>query len=648
MFAITIVLLFSLVACQPEKDSEPSNTQQTENLVDDNNSGDITENEQTTFGINPNTSNIVSALGANVEPYAPWSPTLILTDIFPKTMPWRSVNCMTDAEEGSLARDAAQWVAALDENQCADSFVLTGLGDSYPGGTYVLLWEGKGIFSVAGDLTEDIVHTTSEETEVTNASLNRITFDVVETERAEGGIYFRISETTAGNYIRNMRLIPPGGVCGKSATELDYFAHCATDRGGVGSCPTTQQCYDFEDVYWDRFNETYKTMNTPRAVFHPQWLAKFRKYRAIRYMKWTRAEDNMRVGWNSRVGLRTQSFVEDESGWPYEYTSAMSNILNADVWVNIPMMASNDYAGQLANFYKGTLNSNLKIYFEYGNENFNTLQAVPYTYALQQANEMDSGIPSTDEDMTKVAKFSIKRTAEISGLWDAAFGKDKERLTSVFPTFTVMLSYAQDALGFENYVSQIDALSPAGYIAPDRRFADNVTVFDAMSKDDILQEVVDGSVVDSGADLVSLNSRYVAHKALADQYNLKMIAYEGGSHMVGSGGPDSLVAAMIEANRDVQMGTHLATNLNNWKSAGGEIWFHFLVFDLWNEDGMFGLYEHQAQSTIDAPKAYEILNWINQNPCWWDGCQRANKAVVEDEQVESPLSDIRASPEIDL
>ena len=76
----------------------------------------------------------------------------------------------------------------------------------------------------------------------------------------------------AANYPKNIRILMPGGICGTSQTNLDPFCYCTTPRNDPNDRPTPsgQQCYDFEQVYWNRFTEP-ATQNNQKIIFHPYW-----------------------------------------------------------------------------------------------------------------------------------------------------------------------------------------------------------------------------------------------------------------------------------------------------------------------------------------------------------------------------------------
>jgi hypothetical protein len=569
-----------------------------------------------------NTLNAQSPLAINIAPFAAWTPGWVLMDVFPKSQPWISNLCNSDVwgSGPALSLDNNGWVTSLQNNQCADTLIFGSMAAHYPEGTYVVLWEGDGDLSIRWDVQPEVAHTQGSAAQVSNG-LNRMTFDITHAQQTDLGIGLRIAGQ-ATDYIKNIRVIAPGGMCGRSETQLDYFKFCQTPRGGEGSCAVDETCYDFEDIYWDRFTQTADQMNNPKPVFHPLYASTYQQYRAIRFMKWLRPEDNHVENWSDRVPLHNQNFTDDERGFAIEYPLALANLLNADAYLNVPMMASDDYVTQYAQLVDDGLNANLKMYLEYGNEIFNPVTPLPYGYALDQANAAGSGIPSGDSDLIKIAKFAGRRSGQIFDIWDNQITDANERLIKVLVGFNPLSDYTLNVLDFENSASKADALAINGYIGPNRLYVDSVAAFDAMSVDDIIQEITLGNVVNSEASLIELNENYITHAAYANDRNLQLIAYEGGNFMQTTGAGQSVVDKFFTLNRDSRLADAFVSNFDNFEAAGATTFFYFLNEDFWTEEGAFGAMRYQDESREEAVIFDGLMNYIEATTCWWSDCER--------------------------
>ena len=566
-----------------------------------------------------NALNQNSPMATNVAPFNAWTPGWVLVDAFPKARDWLSFNCdWSDWDTGqAFDLDDNRWIRSLASNQCAYTSVFNDQAGHYPAGTYVMLFEGEG-FLIAGPEDNEVAYYPGAQVETLPNGLKRMTFTVDQNTQNNNGIAFLLLSQEA-DYIHNIRLITPGGVCGRSPTQLDRFKQCATPRGGTGQCAVDEQCYDYEQVYFDRFTDSAEDMET-KVVFHPEYIQHYQQYSAIRYMKWSRSEDSVLADFDNRVMPQEAMFTRDDRGLPYEYMVAMSNQLNADAYLNIPVMADPNFSARFGTMVDGQLADNLDIFIEYGNEFFNFIQTVPWGHALAQANAPGSNIPSTDTDMIKVGKWSSRQASVVLNQFAGAVVTPGRQVTRVVAGFNPRPDYTQAAVTFENTFNNVDVLAMSGYLGPDRRFVDNQTAFDNLTTTQLFEEISDGRHLQSGASLVDLNNVYVQSQTLANSHNLGLILYEGGQHIVSSGAPQATTDRMIAAQTNSQMGTAYTSNFNNFRAARGTLFFHFLVEDMYNANGTFGLLQYQDDNPQASPKYQAITSFIANNPCWWSGC----------------------------
>jgi hypothetical protein len=111
------------------------------------------------------------------------------------------------------------------------------------------------------------------------------------------------------------------------------------------------------------------------------------------------------------------------------------------------------------------------------------------------------------------------------------------------------------------------------------------------------------------------------YRAAASGYGVRVIAYEGGQHMVGVLGAqnnDALSAQFDAFNRDPRIRDLYATYLGGWKQAGGELFVHFNDVSTFSKWGRWGALEYVLQPSTAAPKFEAIQAFIGQNPVWWN------------------------------
>ena len=151
--------------------------------------------------------------------------------------------------------------------------------------------------------------------------------DVIDVRPAGGGIWLYITSTDpnhTGNYIRNIRVIMPG------------FPDSSTD------------------------------------IFHTSFLEKLKQYRLLRVMQWMETNGSTQSRWSTRTRMEDARWNRPGSGGvPVEAMVKLANKLSADLWVNMPHQADDEYIASFAALVRDSLAPNLKIRVEYSNEVWN-------------------------------------------------------------------------------------------------------------------------------------------------------------------------------------------------------------------------------------------------------------------------------------
>ena len=128
-------------------------------------------------------------------------------------------------------------------------------------------------------------------------------------------------------------------------------------------------------------------------VFNPYFLNVMRNFRVLRFMDWFNTNGSTLSSWSNRP-LPTQATWASNAGVPYEVAVQLANALSADPWINIPIMADDNYITQLATLVHKQLGTTQKAYVELSNEVWNS--GFPQNaYANAQGKAMWPGaIPS--------------------------------------------------------------------------------------------------------------------------------------------------------------------------------------------------------------------------------------------------------------
>ncbi|MDD2769500.1 MAG: cellulose-binding protein, partial [Methylococcus sp.] len=114
-----------------------------------------------------------------------------------------------------------------------------------------------------------------------------------------------------------------------------------------------------------------------------------------------------------------------------------------------------------------------------------------------------------------------------------------------------------------------------------------------------------------GGALEDARQQMLQNKAVASQYGVQLVAYEGGQHLVGVGAVtnnDAVSNLFQAANRDSRMGATYQQHLQEWIDAGGGL------YNLWNSVGGYskwgswGLLEYRDQGS--SPKFDAVKNFL--------------------------------------
>jgi hypothetical protein len=199
-------------------------------------------------------------------------------------------------------------------------------------------------------------------------------------------------------------------------------------------------------------------------LFGAQWEDFLSAFTGIRFMDYLATNGNHQAAWTDRTlpGAVTHYQAVGGYGWQgrggsLEYLVAMANQAGKDVWINVPVYASDDYVTKLAqllaygsdgvNPYTSPqanptyppLNSNLKAYLEYSNELWNTsFIQEQQNNALSVAEVAAGPSPLNYDGNTRSYVWErrrvVERIVQISSLFRSVWG-DSNMMYRIRPLF---------------------------------------------------------------------------------------------------------------------------------------------------------------------------------------------------------------------
>jgi hypothetical protein len=505
-----------------------------------------------------------SPLGANLDGVSDWSTDWPFTDAFKTARPWISGEAHVWEDGRPLDLDDQGWVRSLQLGQVARTLLFR-QAPRYPAGQYHVFYEGDGVLGyrfAARKIPE----------------LSVPGHDVLDVDPArDGGINIEIYQTNPANYLRNIRVIMPGGVMADSAF---------TWVEDPGQLPQGM-------AKW--LHEVYESQ-----PFHPVFLDRIRRYKTLRFMDWMATNWSPVSAWADHAHPGDATYATAR-GVPVEVMCLLANTINADPWFTIPHLATDEFVSNFAAVVRDQLRPGLKAHIEYSNEVWNGGFGQGQ-YCQQRGLAL--GLSTVPFEAGQ--RYYAQRSVEIFQIFANVMG-GTSRLVRVVSSQAANTGVSPMILGWKDTHAYTDALAIAPYFGYELGLTGNVARVEQMTLDDLFAEL----------ETVSLPQAYQwmnAQAAVARQYGVTLLAYEGGQHLVGVNEVRenaTLNALFDAANRDPRMGPLYGQYLREWRKHSEGVFCHFSHCGAWSKFGRWGGLEYMTQPISESPKHQAILNFIS-------------------------------------
>lgn len=390
---------------------------------------------------------------------------------------------------------------------------------------------------------------------------------------------------------------------------------------------------NFWNLSWHKPDDCFRDVKnvTGENPWNPQFLQKIGIYHSLRFMDWDYTNGSKREKWMERP----QKHAPDQRVVAYEWMIDVCNRVNADMWVCTPAPTINrntgdqpsDYALRLCLLVKTgvdmkdvdlkplqdklsamtaeqlikaggvktcePLKPGLKMYLEYSNETWNgSFKQSHYCVEEGTALKLDPKARSGNDGKLWGNGFRFHAWAAIRNFRaaDLVWGVDSKRVVRVLALqggSTFQAQQHQAMLKERNpWHVKADAIASAPYFG--RKVPGDDP--DAVNK---LRE----AVREVGASMVGL-------KKFADAAGLKLIAYEGGQHVLQK-------AALINRNPAMyDLYTEYLQEMSNYFSH----FSHYAHVGKAGDRGAWGCMEATGQSISDAHKYRALVEWAKTHP----------------------------------
>jgi hypothetical protein len=575
-------------------------------------------------------------LGTNLEGVEDFSSVYPFTDFFKQSRPWVSgaqpgctppatpgASCFDTLQGAQLDLDGDGWVRSLPPCPaapgafCMARTVINSSGADYPAGTYLVLFDGSGTLTYSGGASR-------------NAGASTPGRDVVDVVGDSIWILTLESTAPAPNHVRNIRILAPG----------------------------------------------FDPALAPVPTFHPDFLAELAPYRTLRFMDWGRTNGGGFGGApNPQVEFADRALLSDahwtrEAGVPLEAMIELANVSGTEPWFTIPHQASAAYVTAFAQVVLAQLEAGRRVYVEHSNEVWNNF---PQRFDVE--NDAEGNFPGgAASSFTKRMNQHGLRTRRICDAFRQVFGAQSERITCALGAQAANTFTGEEAaacplavaagLVTGSCLQPGDAYAIAPYFGNYLDGRENADEVAGWTLDDLFDEIESGAQLlddnangnspepPDGDDVQTPCTRFPPaanvppcaisaldevttwisnYRQSADAGGYRLVAYEGGQHLVGIQGVENNPAVsnlFVAANRDARMGEAYDRYLESWKASGGELFVHFTLSFGYGKFGSWGAIE-SLQQVPRPPKAAAIDAFNAANPCWWAECEVVARASGE-------------------
>jgi Secretion system C-terminal sorting domain len=382
--------------------------------------------------------------------------------------------------------------------------------------------------------------------------------------------------------------------------------------------------------------------NRSGDVFRQEFINAVSHFPVIRFMDFVNTNNSNPdfpevTDWSNRVSPSDALF----DGAPWEYVVELANITGKDIWINIPVAATDDYIRSFAQYLKDNVHEGGRIYFEYSNEVWNPgFTQYDYNVAAAKAEVQteinggtatflnnDAGQCDADDESLWGGRQYVKRMKEIGDIFIETFSPGdrtsfETKIRPVFswqiggwiPYYSCILTWFEYVYGAGSANEHFYGLAGAAYVN-DEGASDNATASQIHAQMISNSDAGRGKKRDTPASWTTGEGK-IGLREIADIFQLRMLQYETGpDNGVGSA---QNVANKIAANRSAEITDVLLHDLGaNWfkdNEIKGDLVMYFVLCSSYTRYGSWGATEEvENMHTPKLNAIYELSEMLEDN-----------------------------------
>lgn len=540
----------------------------------------------------PNTR---SPLGINSNEVMDDDASIPFINIFKTSLPFEEARPWLT--KGKIEYDKDGWPKRLNGGQVGTRFLYKLPKGTVPEGLYTVLYDGEGIL------------TYSDDAKLVKREPGKDIISIKAGKDNEFRVKLIIKHSNPDNYLRNIRVLLPGGICSNNPYKR---------------VKNEKYCRGSHYLAFEKYHES--------LIFNPDYLNYMKDFKVIRFMNMSGITRNPLSSWDKRPKVNNATWAGKQGvrGAPIEIMVALANKLNADPWFNMPHKADNNFIRRYAQYVRDNLKPGLKAYVEYTNEAWNTI----FTQA-HYVRDMGERL-QLDEDRDKGGyKYFSMRSVQIFDIWEQTFG-GTDRIVRVMGSWAGWTRVSEMLLSYRNAYKKTDAIAIAPYFFPSLKSAKRARSVAQLFK--LMYDPKEKYSIPKVLGYIYKNAE------IAKKFGVDLIAYEGGQHLVDwksrntSSHPTKL---MIAANKDWRMAKAYSIFMRGWKDNGGKLFVNFSAPRTYQWFGSWGTKEYITQPLAKAPKHRALLQFSRKHPCWWRSCTSRQYARLQ-KPATNPVGDVFA------